>query len=77
MQAVRAGPELPGPRGSVTVLVLRAVAFRILGSAHDAEDAVQEAWLRLNSSGPGEVRNLGAWLTTVVGRICLDMRRSQ
>src|SRR5512146_1442100 len=56
---------------------LRAVAYRILGSATDAEDAVQETWLRLNRSDASEVENLGGWLTTVVARICLDMLRSR
>jgi RNA polymerase sigma factor (sigma-70 family) len=56
---------------------LRAVAYRMLGSASEADDAVQEAWLRLNSSDPSEVRNLGGWLTTVVARVCLDMLRSR
>ncbi len=51
---------------------LRPVAYRMLGSVDDAEDAVQEAWLRLNRN-TGEVDNLDAWLTTVVGRICLNM----
>src|SRR6516162_6438408 len=56
---------------------LRAVAYRILGSLSEADDAVQEAWLRLNRSGPNEIENLGAWLTTVIGRVCLDMLRSR
>ncbi len=56
---------------------LRAVAYRMLGSAIEADDAVQEAWLRLNSSNPSEVANLGGWLTTVVSRVCLDMLRSR
>jgi RNA polymerase sigma-70 factor (ECF subfamily) len=56
---------------------LRAVAFRMLGSATEAEDAVQEAWLRLGRTDTAEVANLRAWLTTVVGRICLDMLRSR
>jgi len=56
---------------------LRAVAYRMLGSASEADDAVQEAWLRLNNSDPSEVRNLGGWLTTVVARVCLDMLRSR
>jgi RNA polymerase sigma factor (sigma-70 family) len=54
---------------------LRAVAYRMLGSVADAEDAVQEAWLRL--AGAGEVENLGGWLTTVVSRVCLDMLRAR
>ncbi|MEU3771470.1 RNA polymerase sigma factor SigJ [Amycolatopsis keratiniphila] len=56
---------------------LRAVAYRMLGSLSEADDAVQEAWLRLSRSDSGEVDNLGGWLTTVVGRICLDMLRSR
>jgi RNA polymerase sigma-70 factor, ECF subfamily len=56
---------------------LRAVAFRMLGSASEADDAVQEAWLRLNRSETSEVANLGGWLTTVVSRVCLDMLRSR
>ena len=55
---------------------LRAVAYRMLGSVDDAEDAVQEAWLRL-SQDAGEVENLDAWLTTVVARICLNMLRAR
>jgi RNA polymerase sigma factor (sigma-70 family) len=56
---------------------LRAVAYRMLGSTSEAEDAVQEAWLRLNRSDTSEVANLGGWLTTTVGRVCLDMLRSR
>jgi RNA polymerase sigma-70 factor, ECF subfamily len=56
---------------------LRAVAYRILGSAGEAEDAVQEAWLRLNRAGAEGVDNLGGWLTTVVARVCLDLLRSR
>jgi RNA polymerase sigma factor (sigma-70 family) len=56
---------------------LRAVAYRMLGSLSEAEDAVQEAWLRLSRADASEVQNLGAWLTTVVGRVCLDMLRSR
>ncbi|GAA3740664.1 sigma-70 family RNA polymerase sigma factor [Plantactinospora mayteni] len=56
---------------------LRAVAYRMLGSSAEADDAVQEAWLRLSRTDTSEVDNLGAWLTTVVGRICLDMLRSR
>jgi len=56
---------------------LRAVAYRMLGSASEAEDAVQEAWLRLTRAGASEVENLGGWLTTVVARVCLDMLRSR
>src|SRR6478672_9374562 len=56
---------------------MRAVAYRMLGSASEADDAVQEAWLRLSRSGSGTVDNLVGWLTTVVGRICLDMLRAR
>ncbi|MFD7629378.1 sigma-70 family RNA polymerase sigma factor [Streptomyces sp. NPDC059851] len=56
---------------------LRAVAYRMLGSIGESEDAVQEAWLRLSRSDSSAVDNLGGWLTTVVGRICLDMLRSR
>jgi RNA polymerase sigma-70 factor, ECF subfamily len=56
---------------------LRAVAYRMLGSLSDADDAVQEAWLRLSRSNADEVENLGAWLTTVVGRVSLNMLRSR
>jgi RNA polymerase sigma factor (sigma-70 family) len=56
---------------------LEAIAYRMLGSHSDADDAVQEAWLRLARSPVDEVGNLRAWLTTVVGRICLDMLRSR
>jgi RNA polymerase sigma-70 factor (ECF subfamily) len=56
---------------------LRAVAYRMLGSVSDADDAVQEAWLRLSRSGTEGVESLGGWLTTVVARVCLDMLRSR
>lgn len=56
---------------------LRAVAYRMLGSAAEAEDAVQEAWLRLHRAGTGDIANVEGWLTTVVGRICLDMLRAR
>lgn len=56
---------------------LRAVAIRMLGSRHEADDAVQEAWLRLSRSNAESVDNLGGWLTTVVARVCLDMLRSR
>ncbi len=56
---------------------LRAVAYRVLGSLSEAEDAVQEAWLRLSGTAYGEVDDLGAWLTTVVARISLNMLRSR
>jgi RNA polymerase sigma factor (sigma-70 family) len=56
---------------------LRAVAYRMLGSRNEADDAVQEAWLRLSRSDTGDVENLAGWLTTVVARVCLDMLRSR
>jgi RNA polymerase sigma factor (sigma-70 family) len=56
---------------------LRTVAFRMLGSWGEADDAVQEAWFRLNRSDANEIENLGGWLTTVVGRVSLDMLRSR
>src|SRR5579863_2711593 len=56
---------------------LRAVAFRMLGSLSEADDAVQESWLRLSRFGGAGVDNLGGWLTTVVARVCLNMLRSR
>ena len=56
---------------------LRAMAYRMLGSTGEADDAVQEAWLRLSRAGGDGVDNLGGWLTTVVARVCLDMLRSR
>ncbi len=56
---------------------LRAVAYRMLGSPTEADDAIQETWLRLSRSDTREVQNLTGWLTTVVGRVCLDMLRSR
>src|ERR1700738_5070421 len=56
---------------------LRAVAYRMLGSLAEAEDAVQEAWLHLSRAETSGVKNLGGWLTTVVARVCLDMLRSR
>jgi RNA polymerase sigma factor (sigma-70 family) len=56
---------------------LRAVAYRMLGSLSEADDAVQEAWVRLSRSDTSGVENLGGWLTTVVGRVCLDMLRTR
>ncbi|MEU8837475.1 sigma-70 family RNA polymerase sigma factor, partial [Streptomyces sp900116325] len=55
---------------------LRGVAFRMLGSVHEADDAVQETWLRLSRSDTSGVQNLRGWLTTVTGRVCLDILRS-
>ena len=56
---------------------LQAVAYRMLGSVTEADDALQEAWLRLSRADTDDVANLGGWLTTVVGRVCLDMLRSR
>jgi RNA polymerase sigma factor (sigma-70 family) len=56
---------------------LRAVAYRLLGSREEADDAVQESWLRLSRSDPDKVENLTGWLTTIVARVCLDMLRSR
>jgi RNA polymerase sigma-70 factor (ECF subfamily) len=56
---------------------LRAVAYRMLGSSAEADDAVQEAWVRLSRSDTGEVGNIGGWLTTVVSRVCLNVLRSR
>ncbi len=56
---------------------LRAVAYRMLGSLTDADDAVQDTWLRLSRSGDADVANLGGWLTTIVARVCLNMLRSR
>jgi RNA polymerase sigma factor (sigma-70 family) len=56
---------------------LKAVAYRMLGSPSEADDALQEAWLRISRSDTSGVENLGGWLTTIVGRVCLDMLRSR
>jgi RNA polymerase sigma factor (sigma-70 family) len=56
---------------------LRSVAYRMLGSTPEADDALQEAWLKLSRADSGEVENMGGWLTTVVARVCLDMLRSR
>ena len=56
---------------------LRAVAYRMLGSLTEADDAVQDTWLRVSRAGASEVENLGGWLTTIVARICLNMLRSR
>src|SRR5262249_32830280 len=56
---------------------LRAVAYRMLGSTSEADDAVQEAWIRLSSSNAGEIYNLEAWLVTAVGRVALNMLRAR
>src|SRR5436305_8547982 len=56
---------------------LRSVAYRMLGSISEADDAVQEAWLRFDRADAAEVQNMRAWLTVVVSRVCLDMLRSR
>ena len=56
---------------------LRAVAYRMLGSLAEADDAVQDTWVRLSRAGTGDVQNLGGWLTTIVARVCLNMLRSR
>jgi RNA polymerase sigma-70 factor (ECF subfamily) len=56
---------------------LRAVAYRMLGSLSDADDAVQDTWMRVSRAGTGGVANLGGWLTTIVARVCLNMLRSR
>src|SRR6266498_2952237 len=56
---------------------LRAVAYRMLGSLAEADDAVQDTWLRISRSGVNGVENLGGWLTTIVARVCLNMLRAR
>src|ERR1700759_4257211 len=56
---------------------LRAMAYRMLGSLGDAEDAVQEGWMHASAAGAGGVANLEGWFTTIVARVCLDMLRSR
>src|SRR3954468_8257856 len=56
---------------------LRGIAYRMLGSLTEADDAVQEAWIRLSRTDTSDVENLRAWLTTVVGRVCLNMLRAR
>src|SRR3712207_5345663 len=56
---------------------LRAVAYRMLGSLAEADDAIQDTWLRLSRAGASEVENLGGWLTTILARVCLNMLRSR
>ena len=56
---------------------LRAVAYRMLGSLSDTDDALQDAWLRVSRAGAGDVENIGGWLTTIVARVCLNMLRSR
>jgi len=56
---------------------LQALAYRMLGSHEEAEDAVQETWLRVGAAGSTEVENFGGWFTTIVARICLDKLRTR
>src|SRR5919205_2588850 len=56
---------------------LRAVAYRMLGSLTEVDDAVQDAWLRVSRAGASEVENLGGWLTTILARVCLNMLRAR
>src|SRR6267154_1530187 len=71
------GQEFLAERFEANRSHLRGVAYRMLGSLSEADDAVQEAWLRLSRSDRGGIENLGGWLTTVVARVCLDMLRSR
>jgi RNA polymerase sigma-70 factor (ECF subfamily) len=71
------GSELLADRFQAHRAHLRAVAYRLLGSVSEADDAVQETWLRLDRADTRDVVNLGGWLTTVVGRVCLDMLRAR
>lgn len=77
MNANERDTELLAERFEANRPHLRAVAYRMLGSLNEADDAVQEAWLRLSRSDAGEIDNLGGWLTTVVARVSLDMLRSR
>src|SRR6476646_5422860 len=77
MTEINANADLLASQFETNRAHLRAVAYRMLGSISDADDAVQEAWLRLSRAGSDGVDNLGGWLTTVVGRVCLDMLRSR
>ncbi|MGC0379255.1 RNA polymerase sigma factor (sigma-70 family) [Streptomyces sp. SAI-229] len=77
MSPVADDKELPAERFEEHRGHLEAVAYRMLGSLTEAEDAVQEAWLRLGRTGTDGIGNLGGWLTTVTGRICLDLLRSR
>ena len=70
-------PESLGEQFEAHRAHLRAVAYRMLGSASEAEDAVQESWIRLGRTDAGAVQNLRAWLTTVVARVCLDILRTR
>lgn len=69
--------EWPAKRFTESRARLRAVAHRMLGSVSEAEDALQEAWLKLSRSDASEVKNLDSWLTTLVARVCLDILRSR
>src|ERR1700678_2973797 len=69
--------DLPAAAFEAQRAHLRSVAYRMLGSLTDADDAVQDAWLRLSRAGADDVRDLRAWLTTVVSRVCLDMLRAR
>src|SRR5438094_5165573 len=69
--------ELLAERFEARRTQLRAVAYRMLGSFAEADDAVQEAWLRLSRSGASGVENLAGWLTTIVARVCLNVLRSR
>ena len=69
--------ELLGERFEEHRVHLRAVAYRMLGSLTEADDAVQDAWLRVSRAGATDVENLGGWLTTIVARVCLNMLRSR
>jgi len=71
------GNKIPAREFEAQRPQLRAVAFRMLGSLTEADDAIQEAWLRLQSSEVDQIENPAAWLTTVVARICLDMLRTR
>ncbi|HEX3866078.1 MAG TPA: sigma-70 family RNA polymerase sigma factor [Gemmatimonadaceae bacterium] len=69
--------ELLAERFEANRAHLRSVAYRVLGSSAEADDAVQESWLRMSRAGAAEIDNLGGWMTTIVGRVCLDVLRSR
>ena len=71
------GHELLADRFEANRTHLRAVAYRMLGSVSEADDAVQESWFRVSRAGDADVENLRGWLTTIVARVCLDMLRSR
>src|SRR5262249_40133846 len=77
VMATTDGPDWLAKRFDESRAHLRAVAYRMLGSDGEADDAVQEAWLKVSRSDTGEVQNLGGWLTTGVARVCLDMLRTR